>query len=400
MEITEEGWNIDNDPPTMFIQYRHQKPQVEPVENGDVKTILKYINIKQDKTLFLCWLISCFVPDIPHAMPIFYGEKGAAKSTTCTLLKRLIDPSALETLTLQSDSRSMAVNLQQHWFLPFDNVSRISDETSDTLCRAITGGGIQQRKLYSDADDYIFTFKRCLALNGINNVATRSDLLDRAILVELSRIPEKDRRELSEIQQNFEKDLPYILGGIFDVLSKAMALYPSLKLDNLPRMADFARWGYVIGQALGGLGDEFIKEYRINCDCQNIEVLNSDIVASLMVSFMKDKSKWEGTMSELLNEIVSLAPSKGISTKTKGFPAYPNVLSRKLNGIKSNLKSVGISYDTVAKSDATYITINNEKISPLPEYRLKVTELLGTNYGDNQIVLPDNGDTDDNIVSF
>lgn len=400
VEITEEGWNIDNDPPTMFIQYRHQKPQVEPAENGDVKKILKYINIKQDKTLFLCWLISCFVPDIPHAMPIFYGEKGAAKSTTCTLLKRLIDPSALETLTLQSDSRSMAVNLQQHWFLPFDNVSRISDETSDTLCRAITGGGIQQRKLYSDADDYIFTFKRCLALNGINNVATRSDLLDRAILVELSRIPEKDRRELSEIQQNFEKDLPYILGGIFDVLSKAMALYPSLKLDNLPRMADFAHWGYVIGQALGGLGDEFIKEYRINCDCQNIEVLNSDIVASLMVSFMKDKSKWKGTMSELLNEIVSLAPSKGISTKTKGFPAYPNVLSRKLNGIKSNLKSVGISYDTVAKSDATYITINNEKISPLPEYRLKVTELLGTNYGDNQIVLPDNGDTDDNIVSF
>lgn len=400
VKITGDGWSVENNPPILFTQYRHQIPQIEPTSNGDVNKIFKYINIKENKTLFLCWLISCFVPDIPHAMPIFHGEKGAAKSTTCTLLKRLIDPSALETLTLQSDSRSMAINLQQHWFLPFDNVSAISVETSDTLCRAITGGGIQQRKLYSDADDYIFTFKRCLALNGINNVATRPDLLDRAILIELRRIPEENRQELSEIQRNFEKDLPSILGGIFDILSKAIKMYPSVKLSNLPRMADFARWCYVIGQALGGLGDDFILEYRLNYDCQNIEILNSDIVAVLMVAFMKEKSEWEGTMSELLNEISFLAPIKGISTKTKGFPAYPNVLSRRLNGIKSNLKSAGISYKTIAKSDATYITINNEKISPLPEYRLKVTELLGTNHGDNQLVSPDNGDTDDDIVSF
>lgn len=50
-----------------------------------------------------------------------------------TLLKKLIDPSALETLTIPKTSRSLAVNLQQHWFLPFDNVSRIDEETSDTL---------------------------------------------------------------------------------------------------------------------------------------------------------------------------------------------------------------------------------------------------------------------------
>lgn len=400
VKITDEGWRIEENPPTMFIQYRHQKPQVEPVDSGDVSRILKYINIKENKTLFLCWLISCFVPDIPHAMPIFYGEKGAAKSTTCTLLKWVIDPSALETLTIPNDARSMAINLQQHWFLPFDNVSRISDEMSDTLCRAITGGGIQQRKLFSDADDYIFTFKRCLALNGINNVATRSDLLDRAILIELSRIPEENRKELSEIQKDFKTDLPYILGGIFDILSKALKLYPTVKLDKLPRMADFAHWGYVIGEVLGGLGEEFVEEYRINYEYQNIEILNSDIVASLMVGFMKNKSKWDGTMSELLNELRLFAPSIGISTNSKGIPAYPNVLSRKLNGIKSNLKSVDICYNTVAKSDATYIAISNGKISPLSEYRLNGTERLGTNYGDNQLVSPDNGDTDDDIVIF
>ena len=180
VKITNEGWTTVDNPPILFRRFRHQNSQVHPSAEGDIKRILKYINLQENHTLFLCWLVCCFVPNIPHAMPIFFGEKGAAKTTACTLLKKLIDPSALETLTIQRNPRSLAVNLQQHWFLPFDNVSRIDEETSDTLCRAIKGGGIQQRKLFTDSDDYIFTFQKCLALNGINNVANRPDLLDRA----------------------------------------------------------------------------------------------------------------------------------------------------------------------------------------------------------------------------
>ena len=237
-------------------------------------------------------------------MPIFFGEKGAAKTTACTLLKKLIDPSALETLTIQRNPRSLAVNLQQHWFLPFDNVSRIDEETSDTLCRAITGGGIQQRKLFTDSDDYIFTFQKCLALNGINNVANRPDLLDRAILIELCRIKESNRRELTDLMADFEKDLPCILGGIFDTLSKAMRIYPTVKLDKLPRMADFARWGYAVGEALGGLGSEFLEQYHANQGKRNIEILNADIVATLAVAFMERQTRMVGVDFRTVSSVV------------------------------------------------------------------------------------------------
>ena len=49
----------------------------------------------------------------------------------------------------------------------------------------------------------------------------------------------------------FEADKPSILGGIFDVLVKAMNIYPTVSLQSFPRMADFAQWGYAIGEALG-----------------------------------------------------------------------------------------------------------------------------------------------------
>lgn len=379
VKITADGWELMDNPPILFRRFRHQNSQVHPSVEGDIKRILKYINLQENHTLFLCWLVCCFVPNIPHAMPIFFGEKGAAKTTACTLLKKLIDPSTLETLTIQRNPRSLAVNLQQHWFLPFDNVSRIDEETSDTLCRAITGGGIQQRKLFTDSDDYIFTFQKCLALNGINNVANRPDLLDRAILIELCRIKESDRRELTELMADFEKDAPYILGGIFDALSKAMRIYPTVKLSKLPRMADFARWGYAVGEALGSLGNEFLEQYNSNQNKRNIEVLNTDIVATLVVAFMKDKSEWSGLISELYNQLSEMAPQYGINSKGKVFPSVPNVLSRRLNGLKSNLEQASITFRTTSTASGTKIVLQNENIPQLPSYTSYSVKFDGVN---------------------
>lgn len=374
VKITENDWNIVENPPILFKRYNHQKPQFPPSKDGDIKRLLRYINLRDNHTLFLCWLVCCFVPEIPHAMPIFFGEKGAAKTTVCILLKKLIDPSITETLTIQKDPRSLAVNLQKHWFLPFDNVSRIDEETSDTLCRAITGGSIQQRRLNTNADDYIFTFQKCLALNGINNVANRPDLLDRAILIELCRIEESNRRELRELMSEFDNDIPYILGGIFDTLSKAMKIYPTLKLERLPRMADFARWGYAIGEALGGLGDEFLEQYRVNQNIRNVEVIHSNVVATLIVELMKNKSEWKGLISELHKVLEENFLQCGISGKCKEFPAKPNVLSRKIKEIESNLKEVGISFTIKSKTVGSEITLINEKIPPLPSYQQFLAE--------------------------
>ena len=348
VKITPDGWNVSNSPPVIFNRYRHQAAQVMPRQpngKGGVEKILNYINLREGSVLFLCWLVSCFVPDIPRAMPIFYGEKGAAKSTACEIIKAVLDPSALSTLTLQGDLRILAVSLQQHHFLPFDNVSYISEETSDILCRAITGSGIQQRKLHTNSDDTIFKFQRCLSINGINCAATRPDLLDRSILIELERISEDKRRELNDLMQNFEADRPAILGGMFGTLSEAMKIYPSVKLASLPRMADFARWGYAIGEALGGYGDMFVQEYERNRAAQNQEAINSDPVAFLVIEFMRGRESWSGTATNLYSELTFIASENKISTRGKSFPQDPARLSKRLNGIKSNLEMAGVNFE-------------------------------------------------------
>lgn len=383
IRITVDGWSVENNPPILFERFNHQNGQVLPKENGDINKIFDYINLKEDHVLFLCWMVSCFVPEIPHAISIIYGEKGAAKSTACEILKMLIDPSVLEHMTLENDQRTLVINLTNHWYLPFDNVSAISSSTSDMLCRAVTGGGVQQRKLCTNAEDYVFKFKRCLSINGINNVATRADLLDRSILFELKRISGKDRKEIREVYENFEKDRESILGGIFDVLSKAMRLYDSVKLESLPRMADFARWGYAIGEALGGYGTEFLDEYKKNQQSRNYEIINLDIVGWLIVQFMEERECWSGYAQELFNQLKEIAERNGIDFRSSEMPKQPNGLTRRMGAIKSNLEDVGISYVKKMDAKGTRIDIKNSNISPLPPYAESVGDIGENSNGDN-----------------
>ena len=62
------------------------------------------------------------------------------------------------------------------------------------LCRLSTGGGFATRELYTDQDEVIFDSQRPVLLTSIEEVATRSDLLDRCLVVWLPAIPEDDRR--------------------------------------------------------------------------------------------------------------------------------------------------------------------------------------------------------------
>ena len=362
IKITPDGWSVCDSPPIMFVRYRHQLPQVMPRKGGDIYKVLDYINIQKNQVLFIIWLVSCFVPGIIHAILDCYGVQGSAKSTTSEFLKIIIDPSIISTLTLLNDLRSLAVVFQKHYFLPFDNVSYIPGEISDTLCKAVTGAGIQQRKLFTDDEDVTFIFKRCLGINGINNAASRPDLLDRSILIELDRISETDRRELRELQEAFRNDLPDILGGILDTLSKAMAIFPTINLTELPRMADFAIWGYAIGEALGGKGQTFIEEYRANRGIQNTEAIAADTVATLIVELANRRPEWNGTVSELYNELTVLASDINITTRSKQFPADSARLGKHIRVVKSNLEDAGIIVDIGRSRRGTQIKIKSQNL--------------------------------------
>ena len=365
VKICKTGWEVVDKPPIIFRRYSHHKAQVYPMKNGDPSLFLNYVNIvnPEHRLLLLVFLVTSFVPNFPHVMLVVFGSQGSSKSTLSRLIRLICDPSLIETASFPSKNNELVQALAHHYFLFFDNVSHINEEQSDTLCKAVTGGGHTKRALFLNDDDIIYSFKRCIGINGINLVTTRPDLLERSLLIELERIDPSHRKTEKELYENFAKDLPLILGGVFDVLVKAIQIRPTIKLDSHPRMADWALWGCAVAEALGYTKEEFMSAYKNNIERQTEMLVNENIVATAVIAFMDGKNEWRGRPSELFETLTNNVEFDGIDTKhEKYWPKGANSLSRRLNELSTPLKQVGILITISTTGIERYIHIVKSKV--------------------------------------
>ncbi|MCM3360935.1 hypothetical protein [Niallia sp. MER TA 168] len=377
-DLADDDWNVVkvepqtcqvlNEPPILFTRNKNIKAQPLPDFDGDLKQLLRHVRIKNedDQILYLTYVVTCFIPSIPHAVLVFSGEKGASKSTSMRLTRQVIDPAVQDLLTMPNSMQDLALSLANNYMPSFDNLDGLSAEKSDLLCIASTGGGFSKRTLFTDDDETLLDLLRCVGLTGINVVVTRADLIDRSIIIELDRIPEDERKEERDVWEAFEKDRASIVGGALQALANAMAIYPSVKLNKLPRMADFTRWGYAIAEVLGYGGERFLQAYRKNRNQSNEEAISSHPVAATVVALMKENQSWSGSVASLLCELERVAEQEKINTKVKTFPKAAHILSRRLKEVKSNLEDVGITFDIRHAGDSKKVSIQKSGSNVVP----------------------------------
>lgn len=344
VRVTAEGWSVVDDPPPLFRRYSHQQAQVEPDPSGDLTGVLDFLNLGDaaDQLLMLVYIVSCFVPDYPHVIPVLYGPQGSAKSTLLRAVRRLVDPSAIEIMSFPDEKVELAQMLAHHWTAFFDNIRSLPQWLSDMLCRASTGEGFSKRQLYTDEDDVILTIQHCIGLTGVNAAPRQADLLDRCLFFKLPPIADGERRTEKEFWAQFEEQRPALVGGAFNVLARAMAVLPSIAPPHVPRMADFAHWGCAITEALGSSQREFLTAYSADIEKRHEEAVQASPVAELVVTLLEDRTVWQGTASELHERLSGLAESRHVSTRGKGWPQGAHILSRRLNEATPSLGAIGI----------------------------------------------------------
>jgi hypothetical protein len=376
------GWNIEY-APVVFRRYSNQKPQVYPSKEYPHDIFDKFMdltNVKDsagNKLLFKVYIIVLFYPEIQHPALMLYGEKGTAKSTLQELIKMLVDPSLIKTLAFSRNIESMVQKLAHNYVCYFDNISKIFESTSDILCRAVTGSGFSKRELYTNDDDVIYNFLHCIGINGINLGATKSDLVDRGLIIEHVPILKDKKRLLKKIWKKFYEIRPELLGYIFGILSKVLQFQKDnpegLRLKEYPRLADFAEVGEIISRCMGYEPGKFIEAYFRNIDLQTREVVENDVVGKAVEIFIDSKilAFWNGTITELFDLLTKIAQDnlKINTSNGKMWPQAPNSLSRRINLIKADLRSIGIIVEknSLDKSDRQwtirkFITNNNNGI--------------------------------------
>ncbi|MCW3985318.1 MAG: hypothetical protein NWE91_02775 [Candidatus Bathyarchaeota archaeon] len=359
IKVTANGWNIVEQPPILFKRYKHQMPMVEPKTEGNPWQLFNYFNIPEDdendRLLMLVYVVTCLIPRIPHVILMPYGIQGSGKSWMFKTIRALVDPSTVEVLTLPRNERERVQQLDHHWCAFYDNITSLPSWISDTLCRASTGGGFTKRELYSDDSDIIYNFMRCVGTNGINIPAQRGDLLDRALLIHHNAIEKNKRKPEKQLLKEFNQCKAEILGGLLDVLSRAMCIYGGIKLDVYFRMADFTKWGCAVAVALGYKQEDFIRAYEEKVNLQIVEAAFQSPVATVLIDWLKSMKieNWENTPSRLFSALINHAKEISISTRQKAWPKAPSTLVRRLNELAPSLKALGYDVITGVKSGST-----------------------------------------------
>lgn len=353
VQITAVGWKImENEQcPVRFIRRKGMLPLPQPERGGSVNKLRHLLNLPRDDDwrLFVAFLLICLHPRGPFTILCVNGLHGSAKSTLCRLARRLIDPNEAGLRRPPREERDLMIAANNSWLLAYSNLSSIPVWLSDGLCSIVYGEGGAVRLLYSDDDEILFNACRPVMVNGIEGLMTRPDFADRCIHLVLPPISDEKRRTDEEIDADFERVAPFVLGALYDAIAWALKNANAVKTPLL-RMATATKWVAAAETSLGWDPGTFLNSFRKNRDGVHEDIVAGSEVAQAVVDFMANRPPWEGTATALFATLDAFVDPK--IKRSPGWPKAPNSLAGKLKRLAPNLEAVGIEIDFPRSTDA------------------------------------------------
>src|SRR5271168_913052 len=340
VEIDAEGWRIVDRPPPRFHRTRGSRPLPVPERGGGLDELRRLLNVDhQGWTLIKAFLVAALRPGVPCPILVAKGEQGAGKTTACRIISALIDPRCGAMRGIPREVRDLIAAARNSWIVCFDNLSHLPEELADAACRLATGGGFGGRELYSDHDEAIFDATRPIVFNAIPDLgAARPDFLDRAVIVEFLDMKSDLRRDEAQFWREFEEVRPRVLGALLDAATAGLRNLPNVKLDQPPRMADFAIWVDACEKSLGMKPGEALSAYQSNrAETHNLALESSPLyepVAELA------REGFNGTVTELHARLSSMMSES--MRRSVRWPKAPSALGNALRPMAVNLRAVGI----------------------------------------------------------
>ena len=248
-----------------------------------------------------------------------------------------MDPAQPPSTGTPRSERDAAIAARNRHVFVYDNLSGLSTWLSDMLCRLSTGEGFATRALHTDDEEVVIEASRPVILTGIENPAVRGDLEDRSIGIRLSRIADADRRTEAELLGDFDQARPIIFGALLDGLAEGLRQYDNVRLEQLPRMADFCRWAVACEGAYWAPGT-FVSAYGDAQAAGTEDVLEASSIGPALRQFLEGCPTFDGTATELLGHLNACLP-EGASQRS--WPSNGAGMGKRLTRLAPSLRKLG-----------------------------------------------------------
>jgi len=340
VQIDRSGWRIVSWSacPVRFAKGPLTRPLPEPRPGGGLTPLWRVLNVSEpDRPLVAAWLAGCFLPVGELPLLALSGPPGSGKTTALEALRSLVDPSEAETMSLGRDPRDLVAAASGQFVVALDNLSRIGQSESDLLCRLATGGGIVERRLYTNYEAVAIKLRRPVMLNGIGDVVQQPDLADRSLAVLLEPLAGRVPKE--QVSERLEAARPSLLGELADRVSRALAGL-DMEVPDV-RLIDFARF------ALAACPDEIeraaLRDALVRNRADMARSAMEDVFASALlgavVRELKSVEEVRWTSTEVLRKALEHA---SLEREPRDWPRSPSAASGLIGKLTGPLAGAGV----------------------------------------------------------
>ena len=360
VKVTQVGWEMEDRPPVFFHRPQGYQALANPQRGGDLQGLKLLVNIDDaDLVLLLVCMIAMMRPGRPCPILALNGEQGSAKSTLCRVIRALVDPNDLPNRRPPRNSEDLFVGARHSRLLVFDNMSGIKDWLSDDLCSLVTGTGMAVRQLYTNFDEATFRTMCPVVLNGIDELGTRGDFLDRVIPITLPTIPDERRVTEREFEAQLEAALPRLTGALFQALSVALSRLDEFCLDAPGRMADFYELAVAAAPGIGFSEEEVLTALARVRSRTTESVLEGSVLVDPLRDLLEDAKghRFVGNASSLLSKLADYVDKE--DPLPKGWPSGARALSNELRRLAPDLRRSKIEVEQIASGRKWKITLRD-----------------------------------------
>ena len=352
IEVTAQGWRVVTQPPVKFRRPPGLLPLPRPIRGGTLDDLRPFLDFgpgdeaEGQLRRFLAFVLDCFRPSGPYGVLTIYGPEGSGKSTVSRIVRALVDPAQQPLLRPPRDERNLHVRAHNAAVVTLSNLSALPDWLSDAICSLTSGEGQSERRLYADAEAYTFDVCRPVILNGVEELGTRRDLLDRQTPLRQPHFKETrtPRQQERAFWRAFDQAHPKLLGLLLDAVAAGLAAGEDVELGPLPRLADTSHWAARCLQHFGYEPATVLGDFHADSASRHSRVLDGSPLVEPLLAFVQARPdhSWTGLMSELLH---ALNDARGTARAPKGWPQNAIRLSGHIQRIQTALGAVGLQVD-------------------------------------------------------
>ncbi|MFG1281540.1 hypothetical protein [Xanthobacter autotrophicus] len=348
VEVDRHGWSVAAAPAVKFLRSPGMlalpEPEASDTGLGELRGLVN-ADSDEDYVLTVAWLVGALGGVSAFPVAVLNGEAGSGKSRLATRLRALVDPHVAPMRSPPKDLRDLFAGASNEFVIVLDNISSMTHELSDELCRIASGSASSARALHTNTEQIFLTGARPIILNGIGgHFGAQADLMSRALSIRLAAIPETGRRTDAAMDLEFAAVRPRILGALLDAVSAGLRNLETVALERLPRMADFALWMSAAEPGLGWEPGTFVAAMEAGREEATQAAFDADEVAKAIVDFITDEHSvagWEGTPSALLEAL-----NRRVTEDVRRFRSWPTTatgMGTRIDRVAGLLRHKGLS---------------------------------------------------------